>query len=58
MRRRSGASQIRCLHARKQHKVAVEVRLEIDQDQWGYRIEFGQDNQGRAELARELVRKW
>jgi len=54
---RGGVSQIRCLHARKQPKVAVEVQLEIDQDEWGYRIEFGQDNQRRAELAREVVRK-
>jgi predicted ATPase len=54
---RGGVSEIRCLHARKYSKVAVEVKLEIDQDQWGYRIEFGQDNQRRAELAKEVVIK-
>lgn len=57
MKSRGGVSQIRCLHARKQPKIAVEVQLDIDQDEWGYRIEFGQDNQRRAELAREVVRK-
>jgi len=54
---RGGVSEIRCLHARKYSKVAVEVKLEIDQDQWCYRIEFGQDNQRRAELAKEVVIK-
>ncbi|MEB3260170.1 MAG: AAA family ATPase, partial [Cyanobacteriota bacterium] len=54
---RGGVSEIRCLHARKYSKIAVEVKLEIDQDQWGYRIEFGQDNQRRAELAKEVVIK-
>jgi len=37
---RGGVSQIRCLHARKQPKIAVDVQLEIDQVEWGYRIEF------------------
>jgi hypothetical protein len=52
---RGGVSQIRCLHARQQSKVAVDVTLVIDQDLWGYRIEFGQDNQRRAMLASEIV---
>lgn len=46
---RGGISQIRCLHARKQPKVAIEAHLDLDNSTstWRYRIEFAQDNQRR-----------
>lgn len=57
VKKRGGVSQIRCLHARRQPKVAIQVELEIEKDAWSYRIEFGQDNQRRAQLTCEMVIK-
>lgn len=57
VKKRGGVSQIRCLQARRQPKVAIQLELEIEKDVWSYRIEFGQDNQRRALVSSEVVMK-
>ena len=54
---RGGVSQIRCLHARKQPKVVIELTMELEGVAWTYKIEFGQDNQRRAILSSEVITK-
>lgn len=54
---RGGISQIRSLHARKQPKVAIEVKLSLENSIWSYRIEFGQDNQRRPIVSSEIVER-
>lgn len=56
VRSRGGVSQIRCLHARMQPKVALDVNVDLDGASWDYRIEFAQDNQRRPVVRREEVR--
>ncbi len=55
VRSRGGVSALRCLHARKQPNVAVEVTLGIESEDWTYRVEFKQDSQRRAEVVSEVV---
>jgi predicted ATPase len=52
---RGGVSQIRCLHARQQPNVALEVHLNLEGRIWLYRIEFAQNNQRQALVRRERV---
>ncbi|HEX7240183.1 MAG TPA: ATP-binding protein, partial [Longimicrobiaceae bacterium] len=52
---RGGVSQLRCLHARQQANVAIEVSLQLDESSWVYRLEFAQDNQRRPLVKREEV---
>ncbi len=52
---RGGVSQLRCLHARQQANVAIEVTLQLDESSWVYRLEFAQDNQRRPLVKREEV---
>lgn len=51
---RRGVSQIRSLHARRGH-VVIEVGVELEGEDWSYRIEFAQDNQRRPLIHREIV---
>ena len=53
---RGGVSQIRCLHARKQPHVAIEVAMEIEGEEWNYKLEFAQDNQRHPIVKSERVR--
>src|SRR4051812_34824882 len=41
---RGGVSQLRCLHARQQPNVAIDVTISLDETLWRYRLEFAQDN--------------
>lgn len=52
---RGGVSQLRCLHARQQPNVAIEVAMSLDDVVWTYRLEFAQDNQRRALVRKEEV---
>ena len=52
---RGGVSQIRCLHARKQPDVAIEVELALEESIWMYRLVFKQDGQRRPVLTGEAV---
>lgn len=54
---RGGVSQIRCLHARQQPNIAIDVTMTLDDASWNYRLEFAQDNQRRALVRREVVVK-
>lgn len=55
--RRGGVSQLRSLHARRYPNVRVEVELDLNgAGQWGYRLEFSQDNQRTPKVALEEVR--
>lgn len=54
---RGGVSQLRCLHARQQPNVAVEVGIEVEETQWRYRLEFAQDNQRRPLVRKEEVQR-
>jgi predicted ATPase len=54
---RGGVSQLRCLHARQNPNVGVEVHLELEGHEWTYRLEFAQDNQRRPFVALEQVSK-
>jgi predicted ATPase len=52
---RGGVSQLRCLHARQQPNVVIEVTMSLDDALWTYRVEFAQDNQRRALVRKEEV---
>ncbi|HEU0079271.1 MAG TPA: AAA family ATPase [Longimicrobiaceae bacterium] len=52
---RGGVSQLRCLHARQQPNIAVEVSILLEDLTWSYRLEFAQDNQRRPQVRREEV---
>jgi predicted ATPase len=52
---RGGVSQLRCLHARQQPNVVIEVAMSLDDALWTYRVEFAQDNQRRALVRKEEV---
>jgi predicted ATPase len=54
---RGGVSQLRCLHARQQPNVAVEVGIEVEETRWRYRLEFAQDNQRRPLVRKEEVQR-
>src|SRR5690606_17956471 len=41
---RGGVSQIKCLHARQNPNVGVQVEVDLDGVTWNYRIELAQDN--------------
>jgi predicted ATPase len=56
VRARGGISQIRCLHARREPNVVIEVHMDLDDGRWEYRLEFAQDNQRRARVRKEIVR--
>lgn len=50
---RGGVSQIRCLHARRQPNVVLDVGIGDDASRWRYVIEFKQDNRRRPIVVRE-----
>ncbi|MEQ9399906.1 MAG: AAA family ATPase [Longimicrobiales bacterium] len=52
---RGGVSQIRCLHARKQPSVGIEVHLMEGDEHWSYRLEFAQDSQRTPQVRKEVV---
>jgi predicted ATPase len=53
---RHGVSQIRSLHARRYPHVAVEVGVELDnEERWSYLLEFSQNNQRVPIVKRERV---
>ena len=53
---RHGVSQLRSLHARRYPNVAIDVKVDLDDDQpWTYRLELTQDNQRRPLVKKELV---
>jgi predicted ATPase len=53
---RGGVSQIRSLFARRNPNVVVGVTLDLGGDEpWTYRLEFGQDNQRRPVVKKEIV---
>lgn len=54
---RGGVSQVRCLHARKQPNVVIDVEIALGEQAWRYRLEFGQDAQKRPLVKREVVWK-
>ena len=55
---RGGVSQIRSLHARRYPNVVIGIELDLeDEGQWGYRLEFSQDNQRVPKVSRERVTK-
>lgn len=53
VQKRGGVSQIRCLHARRQPQVEIEVEMLLDSETWRYRLEFGQETRGQR---RPMVR--
>jgi len=52
---RGGVSQIRCLHARQNPNVGVEVSVQLGEDLWKYRLEFAQDTLRRPLVMLEQV---
>jgi len=55
VRARGGVSQIRCLHARKQPNVLLDVSVRTNGTRWRYILEFKQDNVRRPFIEREEV---
>ena len=57
--KRGGVSMLRSFAARRQPGVRVLIELGGDSDvvEWTYEIEFGQDNQRRAVIKRESVKR-
>ncbi len=55
VRSRGGVSQLRCLHARKLPNVAVGCTVTFNGDEWGYRVEFKQDQNRRPVIVKETV---
>jgi predicted ATPase len=58
VKRRGGVSMIRSFAARRYPGVRVRVTLGTDtrEDEWDYELTFGQDNQRRPVLTREVVK--
>ncbi len=55
---RDGVSQIRCLHARENPAVLLDVEIDLsERGTWRYLLEFGQDKQRRPTLRREQAWK-
>ncbi|MGB8930784.1 MAG: AAA family ATPase [Anaeromyxobacteraceae bacterium] len=55
---RGSVSKIRSLHARRYPNVAIEVELDLgEQQRWSYRLEFSQDNQRQPVVKKESVRR-
>lgn len=54
---RGGLSHLRCLHARRQPDVTIEVDVANEDDCWSYLLEFSQDPQRNPIVKREIVRK-
>jgi len=54
---RGGLSHLRCLHARRQPDVTVDVDALIDDEQWSYLLEFSQDPQRNPIVKREIIKK-
>ena len=54
---RGGVSQIRSLFARRNPHVVIAVRIDLGGSEWLYRLEFGQDNQRRPVIKKEVVEK-
>jgi predicted ATPase len=52
---RGGVSQIRSLHARRHPNVVISTKIGLGDDTWTYHLEFGQDNQRRPVVKREMV---
>ncbi len=52
---RGGVSQVRCLHARAKPNIALELHLNLEGENWAYRLEFAQNNQRQALVRREHV---
>lgn len=52
---RGGVSQVRCLHARRQPNVAVDVEMQLDDRHWRYRLELAQDSRKRPLVKGETV---
>jgi len=59
VRRRGGVSSIRCYAARRHPEVKVSVQVGTDEDPgaWSYEIHFSQDNNQRAEIKKECVKR-
>lgn len=49
---RGGVSKLRCLAARRQPDIVIDVTMEIKKESWRYRIAFSQDN-NRIPILRE-----
>lgn len=55
---RDGVSQIRCLHARENPAVLLDVEIDLaEKGTWRYLLEFGQDKQRRPVVRREYAWK-
>ncbi|MEA2489158.1 MAG: hypothetical protein QOH21_950 [Acidobacteriota bacterium] len=52
---RGGVSQLRCLHARKQADVAIQVEMDLGDAHWAYELEFAQDAQKTPTVRRERI---
>ncbi len=52
---RHGVSQIRSLHARRHPTVVVDVRVDLEGEEWGYSLEFSQTNQRVPIVVREIA---
>ena len=57
VRSRGGVSQLRCLHARRQPNIAIELKIAMNGEPSTYRIEFKQDMLRRPLVVREQVRR-
>lgn len=57
VRRRGGVSKLRCLAARKEPAIEINVAIgtEEERNAWEYLIEFGQDKQRHPKIQREKV---
>ena len=53
VRNRGGVSQIRCLHARQNPRVVVEVTVGLNGSHWTYQLEFSQDSKHRPVVKKE-----
>jgi predicted ATPase len=56
---RKGVSKIRCLAARRYPAVSISVEIggETNKPDWSYLLEFTQDNNRRAFITREIVKR-
>lgn len=53
--KRGGVTRLRSLHARRVSDVVIQVQLELDGNEWTYRLAFSQDNNSRPFVKQEQV---
>lgn len=55
--KREGVSEIRCLAARRNPNITIDVTISDGAESWRYRLVFGQDTQRRPQVKAEIAQR-